>query len=113
MFHQLKPGFLSNRINRQARKASKDEDTFSSVHNLLVTSANVLHKSEIFLPKLFYVKFLLQPPESMSEGSELPLVLIVALPTSSSSILSNFMGCTFVGRSGRRAVWSPSWLQDF
>ena len=88
----LRPGFLSRGIKRQARKASKEEDRFSSTHKLLITSPNALHRSEEGLLKLFDVNILLHPSASIPEGPEPPLVLIAAIRTSSASMLSNLTG---------------------
>ena len=46
----LSQGFLSRGINRFTRKASKDVELFSTVHNFLVTSMKILRKSSILSP---------------------------------------------------------------
>ena len=93
------PGFLSNGIKSHARNASKDNDKFSAVHNFVITSAEVLHKSVVLSPNWVDANSLFQPSASSPDGPASPHVLNVAFLTLSASIEANLNGFTSSGLS--------------
>ena len=80
------PGFLSDRIKRQDRKASIVWVWTRSVDNFWTTFANVLRRSILDVPKLLEARILRQPSTFIPDEPESPLVPIAAFLIISSLI---------------------------
>ena len=89
------PGFLSDGIKRQERKASIVWVWTRSVDNFWTTFSNVLRRSILDVPKLLEARILRQPLASMPDGPESLLVPIAAFLIISSSIDWNLTGWIF------------------
>ena len=106
----LTPMGLSAGFQSIQKKASKDFDWFSTIHNFLITSAKVLHKSSVLSTKWFDVKILFQPSASSPDGPAPPLLLRAAFLTFYASIESNLIGWISSGLSGNMISGSASRL---
>ena len=89
------PGFLSNGIKRQDRKAYIVWVSTRSVHNFRTTFANTLRRSLADVSKLLEARILRQPSASITDGLEPPLVLIAAFLIIYSFINWNLTGWIF------------------
>ena len=99
-----RPGNLFNGIRRHARRDSRDELRFPMVHSFLATNAIELQRLVEQSLKELPSNILFHPSESIPEGPDPPVVLIIALLILSAVRFSKITGCICFGLSGNNTL---------